>query len=239
MSPNVVVATTNSKVAKERQALFFTQIKEYKTRKEDFDKRLENMAKENPHENPEALEQRLQRALPTRKQMFAVQDFQVGLQIGQGSFAIVKRVTHKKSGHLVALKIYEKKNLQKQIASLSLHREIYVLASIYHQNIMRLYEVVDSRTHVHLVMELCHGKSLYHFVKKRKPDGRIPEAEAAPIFKQIVSAVAYMHSLNVVHRDLKLDNILINDSREVKLIDFGFSSGAAPDEKLPSQCGTP
>ena len=147
---------------------------------------------------------------------------------------MVKRVTHKKTGHVVALKIYEKKNLQNETASLALHREIYVLASIYHPNIMRLYEVIDSRTHVHLVMELCHGKSLYHFIKKRKPDGRIPEAEAATIFKQVVSAISFMHSLNVVHRDLKLDNILISDSSEVKLIDFGFSTGCGPNEKLTS-----
>ena len=104
---------------------------------------------------------------------------------------------------------------------------------------MRLYEVIDSRTHVHLVMELCHGKSLYHFVKKRKPDQCIPEAEAAPIFRQLVSAVAYMHSLAIVHRDLKLDNVLIDDSNEIKLIDFGFSSGCGAGEKLTSACGTP
>lgn len=104
---------------------------------------------------------------------------------------------------------------------------------------MRLYEVIDSRTHVHLVMELCHGKSLFHFVKKRKPHSRIPEAEAAPIFRQIVSAVSYMHSLAIVHRDLKLDNVLIDENNEVKLIDFGFSSGCAADEKLTSACGTP
>lgn len=137
------------------------------------------------------------------------------------------------------MKLYEKKNLSDETASLALHREIYVLASIYHKNIMRLYEVIDSRTHVHLVMELCLGKSLYHFVKKRKPDSRIPEAEAAPIFRQIVSAVGYMHSLAIVHRDLKLDNVLIDDSHEVKLIDFGFSSGCAAGEKLTSACGTP
>jgi serine/threonine protein kinase len=104
---------------------------------------------------------------------------------------------------------------------------------------MRLYEVIDTRTHVHLVMELCHGKSLHHFVKKKKPDSRISEPEAAPIFRQIVSAVAYMHSLEIIHRDLKLDNVLINDQNEIKLIDFGFSSSCAPGEKLTSSCGTP
>lgn len=145
------------------------------------------------------------------KQLFEVHDFQVGLQIGQGSFATVKRSVHRKTNHVVALKIYEKKNLQQENAQLALHREIYVLANLCHHNIMRLYEVIDSRTHVHLVMELCNGKNLYHSLKKRKPLMRFPEAEAAHIFKQIVSAVAYMHGVNVVHRDLKLDNILINE----------------------------
>ena len=124
---------------------------------------------------------------------------------------MVKRSVHKHSGHTIALKTYEKKNLTHESASLALHREIYVLATLNHPNIMRLFEVIDSRTHVHLVMELCHGKNLFHFVKKRKPDQRLPEPEAAHIFRQIVSAVAYMHSLNVVHRDLKLENVLIND----------------------------
>ena len=75
---------------------------------------------------------------------------------------------------------------------------------------MSLYEVIDSRTHVHLVMELCNGRNLYHFIKKKK-FMRLDEVEAKKIFKQIVSAIDYMHSMNVVHRDVKLDNILIDE----------------------------
>lgn len=81
---------------------------------------------------------------------------------------------------------------------------------MHHDNIMSLYEVIDSRSHVQLVMELCNGKNLYHFIKKKK-FMRLDESEALPIFKQIVSAVAYMHKLNIVHRDVKLDNILIDE----------------------------
>ena len=178
---------------------------------------------------------------PRPKQMFQVHDFQIGLQIGQGSFACVKRSVHRKTGHLTALKIYEKKNLQLESASLALHREIYVLANLRHPNIMRLYEVVDSRTHVHLVMELCFGKNLYHSIKKRKPLQRLPELEAAGVFRQIVSAVAYMHKINVVHRDLKLDNVLINEQKgnDIKIIDFGFATACGKEEKLSMQCGTP
>ena len=175
--------------------------------------------------------------------MFKINDFQTGLKIGQGSFAVVKRCVHKTSGHVLALKTYDKKSLNNQVATTNLHREIFVLATLKHPNIMSLYEVIDSRTHVHLVMELCQGTNLFHVIKKRKPDQRLPEPEAAQVFRQIVSSVAYMHSLNVVHRDIKLDNILTKvdnkGNHHIKLIDFGFATGCPPDEKLTNTCGTP
>lgn len=111
--------------------------------------------------------------------MFKPTDFQVGLQIGQGSFAVVKRSIHKASGHAVALKTYDKKTLNNEVATNNLHREIFVLATLKHPNVMTLYEVIDTRTHVHLVMELCQGTNLFHIIKKRKPDQRLPEPEAA------------------------------------------------------------
>jgi len=76
------------------------------------------------------------------------------------------------------------------------------------------------------VTELCHGKNLYHFIKKR-PNQCLTERDAVPIFTQIVSAVSSMHGLGLVHRDLKLENILIDDKDQVnhiKIIDFGFAS---------------
>ena len=83
-----------------------------------------------------------------------------------------------------------------------------------HPNVMSLHEVIDSRTHVHLVMELCQGKNLYHLMKKSREQAApgLPENTVKSIFGQIVSAVAYMHSKWVAHRDLKLDNILINNN---------------------------
>lgn len=88
------------------------------------------------------------------------------LKLGQGSFATVKRCIHRNTGHFVAMKIYEKKNIKDEEMSTALRREIYILAALNHPNIVSLYEVINSRTHVHLVMELCDGKSLYHLIKK-------------------------------------------------------------------------
>lgn len=66
---------------------------------------------------------------------------------------------------------------------MALHREIFTLATLDHPNIMKLYEVIDVRTHVHLIMELVQGRSLFHFLKSKKPDSRLAEPEAAKIFK--------------------------------------------------------
>jgi MAP/microtubule affinity-regulating kinase len=105
---------------------------------------------------------------------------------------------------------------------------------------MGLFEVIDTRMNVNLVMEMCNGKSLYHYIKK-KENMRLPEDECRVIFRQIVSGISYLHENEIVHRDLKLDNILVDpqDNHRIKIIDFGFSIKAAADQKLSLFCGTP
>jgi len=125
---------------------------------------------------------------------------------------------------------------------MAIHREIYILAGMDHNNIMKLFEVIDTKTHVHLVMELCQGKNLYSFLfkygdKLQLPSGKLvfglSEKMACKIFKQISSAVAYMHELDLIHRDLKIENILINpNTLEVKFTDFGFATSFKPNKSL-------
>ena len=103
---------------------------------------------------------------------------------------------------------------------------------------MTLHEVIDTRMNVNLIMELCQGKSLYHYIKKKQGQ-KLDEFECRTIFKQLVEAVAYLHQLNICHRDLKLDNVLIDDQKNVKLIDFGFSVVCGSDQRLGLFCGTP
>lgn len=168
-------------------------------------------------------------------------DFVIGLQLGQGAFATVYKSTHKQTGYEVALKTYEKKLLTHRSQLMAIHREIYILAGLQHPNIMKLFEVLDQTSKCHLVMELCHGRNLHHFIKK-KPGKCLTEQEAIPVFRQIVSAVAYMHEHGLVHRDLKLENILISETggvNEIKLIDFGFATNCQAGHKLSLFCGTP
>ena len=89
------------------------------------------------------------------EQPLSLRDFQIGLQIGQGAFAIVRRAQHKETKHIIAIKTYDKKNLMTEASANAVRREIETLSDLWHPNIMKLHEVVDQRTHVHLIMELC------------------------------------------------------------------------------------
>lgn len=97
----------------------------------------------------------------------------------------MQRAQFKQLGFSVALKTYEKKQLTHKSQLMAVHREIYILASLRHENIMQLFEVIDTPNRVHLVMELCSGKNLYNYLKKR-PDRCLTESEAKPLFLQIV-----------------------------------------------------
>ena len=94
----------------------------------------------------------------------------------------MRRAVHKETKALIALKTYEKKNLRQEDAQNAVHNEINTLSDLFHPNIMRLHEVIDQRTHVHLVMELCTGMPIFHHIKKL-PDQRINESQCRSIFR--------------------------------------------------------
>lgn len=108
-----------------------------------------------------------------------------------------------------------------------------------HPNIIKLYEAIDSPSYVYLVMEYAQGESL-HAHLKAQPQRRFPEDKAKRIIKQVLSTLAYLHERNVTHRDIKLENIIIDTKKgTIKLIDFGFCCCTSPDIKLKVFCGTP
>lgn len=222
-----------------RKQMFLDMIKNHKLKQKQMNQKF----KRDPDNSTSMGEQSAADLthMKPQKQMFQINDFQIQLQIGQGAFATVKRAIHKRTGHQVALKVYDKKHLKDTESSTALRREIYTLAVLGHKNIMSLHEVIDTRTNVYLVMELCEGKSLYHLIKKTNETKQpgLEEDFVRKVFTQIVEGVAFMHSKSIVHRDLKLDNILINQLGEVKIIDFGFAVKCDPKEKLSTHCGTP
>jgi serine/threonine protein kinase len=117
-----------------------------------------------------------------------------------------------------------------------LHNEIEILRMLKHGNVIRLYETFKAKNLLIIVLELCSGGDLLDYIKKRKT---IAEPVAKVAFKQILKAVGYCHSKGIAHRDIKLENILINEEGDIKLCDFGVSKRFAKGELLNERCGTP
>ena len=167
-----------------------------------------------------------------------IADYQILKQIGQGAYAIVKEATHRATNNKVAIKVYDKFKLLDPQRKKSVNREIQILQKLSHQNIVKLHETIDSIKQLYLVMEYIKGRSLYSYLKS-KDNRRLHESEAKSIFKQILLGVQYCHRRNVSHRDIKLENILLTDAHEIKIIDFGFSTCYPHGTKLRVFCGTP
>ncbi|CAL8083512.1 unnamed protein product [Calicophoron daubneyi] len=155
--------------------------------------------------------------------------------IGHGNFAQVKLAVHENTFSEVAIKINDKKTLSEPCL-IKLTREIRVLKTLTHPNIVRLYEVIETERHVYIVTEYARNGEIFEYLNK---NGRMKEQEARPIFRQLLSAVEYCHQKHIVHRDLKTENLLLDDNNNLKLADFGFANTFDDSCTLNTFCGSP
>jgi serine/threonine protein kinase len=153
-----------------------------------------------------------------------IRDYEFFNKIGKGAYAIVKLAVHRPTGEKRAVKFYERSKLVDSMRKQSLLKEIKILKRIDHPNIIKLYEAIDTAKYVYLATEFVPGPSLLQYLKSR-PDRMMTESEAKNLWTQLIKAVSYLHSKNITHRDIKLENILLSeDCKTIKLIDFGFST---------------
>ena len=145
---------------------------------------------------------------------------------------------HKKSGTEVAVKIVNKSKLSEEEMNLA-KQEIEILKICQHPNIIRLLDVFENPSHIYIVVELLRGGDLHEYLFKQS--FKITEARARAIIHALATALYYTHSYGIVHRDLKLENVLMVDeseNSEVKLVDFGLSKIIGPGEHCNDSFGT-
>ena len=155
--------------------------------------------------------------------------------IGKGNFAKVKLAKHLPTGKEVAIKIIDKAQLNHSSLQ-KLFREVRIMKMLDHQNIVKLYQVIDTEKTLYLVMEYASGGEVFDYLVAH---GRMKEKEARSKFRQIVSAVQYCHQKHIIHRDLKAENLLLDSEMNIKIADFGFSNEFSPGHKLDTFCGSP
>lgn len=155
--------------------------------------------------------------------------------IGKGNFAKVKLAKHMPTGKQVAIKIIDKTQLS--VSGLQkLFREVRIMKTLDHPNIVKLFEVIETERCLYLVMEYASGGEIFDYVVA---NGRLKEKDVRAKFRQIISAVHYCHEKNIVHRDLKAENLLLDRDLNIKIADFGFSNEFRHGCKLDTFCGSP
>ncbi|KAI0114156.1 kinase-like protein [Nemania sp. FL0031] len=166
----------------------------------------------------------------SNKDLKNVGNYSLGKLIGKGSFGKVYLAHHKlTNGSKVVLKSANKDDS-------NLAREIHHHRQFVHPHIARLYEVIVTESLVWLVLEYCPGDELYNYLLKHGP---LPVDKVQKTFTQLVGAVSYVHQQSCVHRDLKLENILLDKHENVKLVDFGFTREyEGKSNYLQTFCGT-
>ncbi|XP_035288335.1 hormonally up-regulated neu tumor-associated kinase homolog A [Anguilla rostrata] len=169
-----------------------------------------------------------------------VGNYLIGRKLGEGSFAKVREGLHAMTGEKVAVKVIDKRKAKKDsYVTKNLRREGQIQQMIRHPNITQLLDVLETENSYYLVMELCPGGNLMSRIYERK---RLEEREAQKYVRQLVMAVEHLHRAGVVHRDLKIENLLLDENDNIKLIDFGLSNCAGIlgySDPFSTQCGSP
>lgn len=162
-------------------------------------------------------------------------NYMIAETIGEGAFGKVKKATHTLTGEKVAIKILNKQRMQQLSGDINkIQKEISILKKLRHKNLIQLYEILESKTNLFLIMEYCPKGELFDYIVKRK---KLSEYTACKLFQNLIDGVDYLHCIKIVHRDLKPENLLLDDRTNLKITDFGLSTTYSGLISTP--CGTP
>ncbi|XP_008390487.1 CBL-interacting serine/threonine-protein kinase 1-like isoform X1 [Malus domestica] len=165
--------------------------------------------------------------------------YELGRTLGEGNFGKVKFAKNVESGQSFAVKILEKTKIIDLKFTDQIKNEIGTLKLLKHPNVVRLHEVVASKTKIYMVLEYVTGGELFD---KIAHNGKLTETEGRKLFQQLIDGVSYCHNKGVSHRDLKLENVLVDAKGNIKISDFGLSAlpqDFREDGLLHTTCGSP
>ncbi|KAF7153941.1 hypothetical protein RHSIM_Rhsim01G0008300 [Rhododendron simsii] len=162
--------------------------------------------------------------------------YQLIRTIGEGMFAKVKLAVNTDNGQYVAIKIIDKQMVIKRNLMYQVKREIRTMKLLNHPNIVKIHEVIGTKTKIYMVMDYVSGGQLSDKMLYVK---RFDEREARKHFQLLIDAVDYCHSRGVYHRDLKPENLLLDRNENLKVSDFGLSVLRKPGDLLSTACGSP
>lgn len=192
--------------------------------------RVEKYIEDNPGDNSEAI---LELIRPHNSLLYFRLAYEIQGDLGVGAFGTVKKARHRFTGEYFAIKTLRRVSFEE------LHwpfppREVELMRRLKHPNIVELRDVVSTDEAIYLILEFFDGKELFYHAFNRE----LPEAECRNIMRQLLSAVAYAHEVGVCHRDINLQNIMINEAGEIKLIDFGLGNFFKEHQTLSTVCGS-
>ncbi|OUM61009.1 hypothetical protein PIROE2DRAFT_68266 [Piromyces sp. E2] len=164
--------------------------------------------------------------------------YQLLRTIGEGEFGKVKLGIKINTQAAVAIKLIKKKSVYNQNKLTKLCQEISILEKVNHPYIIKTYEVIEDNDYIGIIMEYASGGELFEYILAHR---YLEEYEAKRFFAQLLSGINYLHKNHLVHRDLKLENLLLDNIHNIVITDFGFATESHSDENkfLTTSCGSP
>ncbi|KAI1464400.1 uncharacterized protein F4812DRAFT_452992 [Daldinia caldariorum] len=160
-------------------------------------------------------------------------DYYLGNVIGEGEFGKVKLGWKQDGGVQVAIKLIRRDSVGNNPSRLAkIYREVAILRGISHPNIVRLHEMSETERHIGIVLEYASGGELFDYILNHR---FLKDGPARRLFAQLISGVGYLHKKGIVHRDLKLENLLLDRNRNIIITDFGFANTFDPNDELTEE----
>ena len=159
--------------------------------------------------------------------------------LGKGAFGEVWKVTHDNSKKIYCIKMMNKREIYEQKLINQINKEISIMYNINHPYSIKLYNHFEDNEKIYLIMELATNGNLYNFIQNKKHQKNKTKDMIKKIIIQTIEIIKYLHSFNIVYRDIKPENILLDKDFNIKLCDYGWASYFTSGHFLNTFCGTP